>query len=113
MKCEKCQDRGFIEFEHGLVMKLCDCDKAREVAERNGIPWRENEKPKALILSERMGNGETLKELEIKAHKIIEACNDSSSRIGQVDSDIGSGDTSEPKLIKKQRTKKKARKRTG
>jgi len=39
--CEKCQDRGFTEKEHGLLNVLCDCGKAREVAERNGIPWRE------------------------------------------------------------------------
>ncbi|MBA7653141.1 hypothetical protein ES703_60984 [subsurface metagenome] len=45
MNCEKCQDRGFTEKEHGLIMVLCDCDKAREVAEREGIPWGEEEAP--------------------------------------------------------------------
>ena len=41
--CEKCQDRGFTEENHGLTMILCDCDKAREVAERYGIPRREDD----------------------------------------------------------------------
>lgn len=31
------------------------------------------DKPKFLLLSERMGNGETLEELEAKAHAIIES----------------------------------------
>ncbi|MCK5019555.1 MAG: hypothetical protein KAS32_21020 [Candidatus Peribacteraceae bacterium] len=38
MKCETCQDRGFTEQEHGLIMVLCDCDKAREIAKREDIP---------------------------------------------------------------------------
>jgi len=29
MSCEKCQDRGFTEREHGLVMVLCDCEKGK------------------------------------------------------------------------------------
>ncbi len=37
--CEKCQDRGFTEQEHGLVMVLCDCDKAMEIAKT----WREDD----------------------------------------------------------------------
>ena len=27
MKCEKCEDKGFTEQEHGLIMILCDCEK--------------------------------------------------------------------------------------
>ncbi len=27
MKCEKCQDRGFTEQEHGLICVFCDCEK--------------------------------------------------------------------------------------
>ena len=43
MNCEKCQDRGFIEEEHGLNVILCDCEKGKEVAEKQGIPWREDD----------------------------------------------------------------------
>ncbi len=28
--CEKCQDRGFIEENHGLIVILCDCEKGKE-----------------------------------------------------------------------------------
>ena len=33
MKCEKCQDKGFTERNHGLLMVLCDCEagKAKRV----------------------------------------------------------------------------------
>jgi len=41
--CEKCQDKGFTEENHGLIRILCDCDKAREVVEREGIPWRKDD----------------------------------------------------------------------
>jgi len=41
MKCPKCNDRGFTEENYGITVILCDCDKAKEVAEANGIPWRE------------------------------------------------------------------------
>ena len=27
--CEKCQDKGFIEEEHGLIMIFCDCEKGK------------------------------------------------------------------------------------
>ena len=37
MECEKCGDKGFTEEQHGLVMVLCDCEKAREVAEAQGM----------------------------------------------------------------------------
>ncbi len=29
MNCEKCQDVGFIEREHGLIMVFCDCEKGK------------------------------------------------------------------------------------
>ena len=29
MICEKCQDRGFTEQEHGLVMVVCDCEAGK------------------------------------------------------------------------------------
>ena len=32
MKCPKCEGKGFIEFEHGLVMLECDeCGGTKEV----------------------------------------------------------------------------------
>jgi len=32
MKCPKCEGKGFIEFEHGLVMVECDeCGGMKEV----------------------------------------------------------------------------------
>ena len=38
MECEKCQDRGFTEQEHGLFREFCDCPKGREVrAEITGV----------------------------------------------------------------------------
>ena len=86
MKCEKCQDRGFTEENHGLVMVPCDCDAAQAAAESLGIPWK-------------------------KAEEVVND-NSSDNRTGQPDTNIGSTDTSEPKQPKKQRAKKKARKRT-
>ena len=38
MECEKCQDWGFTEQEHGLIRVFCDCLKGREVrAEITGV----------------------------------------------------------------------------
>lgn len=31
-KCPKCNDRGFIELNHGLVMKACICRKTKVAA---------------------------------------------------------------------------------
>ena len=41
MICPKCQGKGFIEEEHGLVMIQCDCDKGHvpEPTEA-GTPYR-------------------------------------------------------------------------
>ncbi len=78
MKCEKCQDRGFAEKNHGLLMVLCDCEAGQKKRVELGLP-------------------------EVK--------DDSNSRIGLPDSDIGSGDTSEPKQPSKPKKKKTARKR--
>ena len=62
MKCETCGGRGFTELEHGLVM--IKCQECGGTGELDNIP-------KALLLSERMGDGESLEELEAKARKII------------------------------------------
>lgn len=40
--CETCQGKGFIEYEHGLIMVFCDCKKGRELrAEVTGPPTEE------------------------------------------------------------------------
>jgi len=31
--CEKCQDRGFTELEHGLIRVFCDCEKGQALRE--------------------------------------------------------------------------------
>ena len=31
MNCAKCQDRGFTEQNHGLLMIICDCEKGQAV----------------------------------------------------------------------------------
>jgi len=38
MECEKCQDRGFTEQEHGLIMVLCDCEAGKKKKAELGMP---------------------------------------------------------------------------
>lgn len=52
--------------------------------------FAEREKPKYLLLSERMGDGETLEELGEKARRIIESACTESSRVGQMDKPLAS-----------------------
>lgn len=60
MKCEKCQDKGFTEEEHGLVIILCDCEAGRRVAEAQGIPWRKDDSNRgAGEDSQNIGSGDT------------------------------------------------------
>ena len=84
MNCEKCQDKGFTEENYGLIRTLCDCDKAREVAAVEGIPWGE---PEGVV-------------------------DDSISGIESDNKPIGSGDPGQPKQPKKQKVKKQARKKS-
>ena len=91
--CSKCQDRGFTEKNHGLTVILCDCDKAREVAERNGIPWRKED-----ITVEVLG-------------KVVGRIN-GNSRTEPDNSDIGSGDTSQSEQSSKPKKKRKTRKKS-
>lgn len=93
IKCEKCQDRGFTEQEHGLIMVLCDCDKGREVAEREGIPIDSFEGMVNVHEGEVDGN--------------------SSFRTEQDNQPAGSTDTSKSKRTRKSKAKKKARTRAG
>jgi len=44
MNCEKCQDKGFTEENHGLVMVLCDCEagkrkRAPKLMRGFGLEW--------------------------------------------------------------------------
>jgi len=38
MNCEKCQDKGFTEENHGLVMVLCDCEAGKRKRAELGLP---------------------------------------------------------------------------
>ena len=84
MKCLKCKDRGFTEENYGLIKTLCDCDKAKEVAAVEGIPWGE---PEGVV-------------------------DDSSSGTESDNKPIGSGDPGQSKQPKKQKAKKKAGKKS-
>jgi len=88
--CEKCQDRGFIEHEHGLLVEICDCEagKTYEVKKRELLGFFE----------EKDDNGDDL-----------EHPNDSGTEPSNTD--IGKLNPSEPEQPKKPRKKKKARKR--
>lgn len=119
MKCSRCKGRKYIELDKiGLVVKECpECKGTGEVEEAGiicdalskGVATSET-----LVLSEKMGDGESLEELEDKAHKIIESqvANDDRDRAERDNSDPGSTDTSKPKQQKKPKAKRKARKRT-
>ena len=83
MNCEKCQDRGFIEENHGLIVIACDCEAGKRYKAR-------------------------MQELLRIPKEEIDVSNSGTEPDNQ---SIGSGDTSEPEQPKKQRAKKKARKR--
>ncbi len=38
MKCEKCQNKGFTEKNHGLLMVLCDCEAGQKKRVELGLP---------------------------------------------------------------------------
>ena len=115
--CEKCQDRGFTEENHGLVIVLCDCDKAREVAEKNGIPWRKDDS------SGTERDNPALPEITSEQRDLIQAVhialdygeiNDDTGDSGNRPDNqpIGSANSSESKQLSKPKKKKKARTRT-
>ena len=106
MKCSECLGKGFIEYEAGQIMVRCEACKG--TGERA-------DKPKALVLSERMGDGETFEELVDKAHKIIEGSREYEPirRTNSDDSDIRSPVASESPKPRKRKTRKKATKRAG
>lgn len=63
--CEKCQDRGFIEENHGLIVMLCDCEKGEEYrAQREailGIPKAVEEDTIKIPIEDTKGTGITFK----------------------------------------------------
>ena len=104
MECEKCQDRGFTEQEHGLIMVLCDCEKGKMLREEITGEMHE----------------ETFVEVTAEANAFANAIMpklegedriDSNSGTGQPDKSIGSEDTSQPKRTRKPKKKKGTRKR--
>ena len=113
MKCENCEGLGYKEYEHGLIRLLCrECGGKGEIDGTNSGP---GQKPKLLILSERMGNGESLEQLVDKAREIIEA---SGNKLDDVisgtepdDKLVRSRDTSQPRKSSKSKASKKATKR--
>ena len=119
--CEKCQDRGFTEQEHGLIMVLCDCEKGKalreeitgevEQAEEGGILTKEilqrasDEADKTLLQAPGT--------LPFSPQQIegLEIASDSNSGTGQPDKSVGSKDTGQPKRTRKSKKKKGTRKR--
>jgi len=114
MECEKCQDRGFVEFEHGLIMEFCDCEKGRALrGEITGEIPEDN--PKCLIIPEALP-GKTIDETADIFREIIEANKteiaDDSSNGDDLNHPItGSDNTSQPKQPRKQKKGKKPARR--
>lgn len=113
--CEKCGDKGFTEEEHGLVMVACDCEQGKILsAEMMG----EVEQPIGSVIKveEKEGRLNVVAELtaegveKLKAIGMIKSDNDSGT--GQVDSNTGSADTSQPQQHREHKAKKKTTKRT-
>ncbi len=117
MNCEKCGDRGFTEQEHGLVMVLCDCEKGKELrAEITGETLPEF--PAVSIgggIPEGMEVPESITETSgdsgTESVANFEVIDDSNSGTGQPDTDDGGGYPGQPKLKRKPKSKKKARKK--
>jgi len=90
--CEKCQDRGFIEENHGLLIIACDCEAGKEykaqMRELLGIPKEEN--------------------WEIKFED-----EDGNSGVGQPDTDAGGDNPSEPRKPRKRKARRKTAKKSG
>lgn len=114
MKCEKCKDAGYTEEAHGLIMNLCDCDIAREVAQAHGIPWPKDSVPEeSMVQSKSLDDLATKQQGLVKAQRRLEGIlNVSNSRTKPANTGNRSGDTGKPKQPKKPKAKKKARART-
>ncbi len=118
--CPKCGDRGFTEQEHGLVRIFCDCGKGKELeaevtGEAEDVPMSGSILISGTVADvidvlggtiEHSNDGEPF----VSYKENVE--HDSNSGTGQPDTDTGSGDTSQPQLTKKPKSKKKARKKS-
>lgn len=106
MICPTCRGKKIIEIMGGVIIKRCETCKGKGEIDNN---------PEYLILSERMGKGESLNELAEKAHEIIESVKgkryDSISGTGQDNSTLGTRDTSI--ASKKRKPRKATAKRVG
>ncbi|MBA7652153.1 hypothetical protein ES703_59982 [subsurface metagenome] len=107
MNCEKCQDTGIIERNHGLEFSFCDCEigKAIEAKKRAiyGIPEDALDEAKAAFKAH--------PQLEVRTIHSEGLDNDSNNGTEPDNRDTGSGDTSQPEQPSKPKTKRKARKR--
>jgi len=101
MKCENCQGKGFIEYESGIIMVECEaCNGTGEIDVYSGTG------PDILE-----GEVEELpKGWEDKGECIGGFLDDSNGGARQLDSNIGSADTSQPKQHRERKAKKKASK---
>ena len=97
MKCEKCQDRGYIELDEiGLQCQICDCEAGKAYMERLGLTMPTIEESTTVEIAGASLKGE----------------DDSINGIEPDNRDTGSGDTSEPKQPKKPKAKKRARRKS-
>jgi len=83
--CEKCQDRGFTEENHGLIRIFCDCEKGKEYRAK----------------------------MEAILNIPKEEVDDNTSGTGQPDTDTGSDNPSKPKQPSKRKARRKAAKKSG
>lgn len=93
-KCEKCQDRGFTEEEHGLLRVFCDCEKGKAL--------------KGEITGE-IADDDTSDAPSDDTGDDLQR-GDSGDRVDN--QPIGSGVTREPAKSKERKAKKKAKKRS-
>lgn len=113
MKCETCEGRGFIEYEHGLIQVECDeCGGTGEVGKESELAGELKDKVDNLTKA-----GETFEGLVNEAHKIIDSTarvkddNSGGSRDRPDNKPVGGEDTSKHKQPRKPKARKKATKR--
>ncbi len=118
--CGKCGGRGFTEQEHGLVSVFCDCEKGEALKAEITV-----EMPGEVTTDKPLGSSVTSDVFNLISKELTddnsrsmdksgyEGSDGSSERTERIDSPAGGGDTSQPKLAKKPKSKKKARKKSG
>lgn len=113
MKCETCEGRGFIEYEHGLIQVECEvCGGTGEVGKESELAGELKDKVDNLTKA-----GETFEGLVNEAHRIIDSTarvkDDSISGDRPDNQPTGSKDTSKHKQPRKPKARKKTTKRLG